>query len=129
MNNNNSRILEALSRSRFRSSFMLDDKDLEYIETIGLDKLASHASDFVVKKLAPAQPRNDGKQTPFRGHPVFKAQHATATCCRSCLRKWHRIPKGAPLSGDQIEKTVSIIMEWIMVNVQKHRERAGERYT
>ncbi len=37
-----------------------------------------------LRETAPraAEPRNDGKQTPFRGHPVFTAQHATATCCR-----------------------------------------------
>jgi hypothetical protein len=44
---------------------------------------------------------NDGKQTPMRGHPVFIAQHATATCCRGCLEKWHAIPHGRALSEQE----------------------------
>jgi hypothetical protein len=34
----------------------------------------------------------------MRGHPVFIAQHATATCCRGCLAKWHDIPAGRALT-------------------------------
>jgi len=45
--------------------------------------------------VIPAYIVNDGKQTPMRGHPVFIAQHATATCCRECIRKWHKIVVGA----------------------------------
>src|SRR3989338_10464836 len=75
--------LESLNQSRFRVRFRLDEKDRAYIEKSGLPKIKKHAYDFIEKRLAPAQPKNDGKQTPFRGHPVFKAQHATATCCPS----------------------------------------------
>ena len=28
-----------------------------------------------------------------KGHPVFIAQHATASCCRGCLWKWYSIEK------------------------------------
>jgi hypothetical protein len=60
--------------------------------------LRLHARDLIARRLAPAEPRNDGKQTPYRGHPVFVAQHATATCCRTCLERWHQIPKGRELT-------------------------------
>jgi hypothetical protein len=30
-----------------------------------------------------ASPQNDGKQTPFKGHPVFITQHATAAVWQS----------------------------------------------
>lgn len=43
-----------------------------------MDTIEKHAIDFVEKRLAPAYIPNDGKQTPFKGHPVFIAQHATA---------------------------------------------------
>ncbi len=78
-----------------------------------MDTIRSHAQDFVSKRLAPAEPANDGKQTPMKGHPVFIAQHATATCCRGCLEKWHRIPKGAELTDEQQEYVVNVLMEWI----------------
>ncbi|MFV0369470.1 MAG: DUF4186 family protein, partial [Hyphomicrobiaceae bacterium] len=63
--------------------------------------------------LAPANPHNDGKQTPMRGHPVFVAQHATGTCCRGCLAKWHGIPARTALSADQQEYVVSVIAHWL----------------
>ena len=103
-----------LSRSKFRSSFHLSKKDKEYVTNKGLDKIRGHAYDFVKKRLAPSQILNDGKQTPMRGHPVFIAQHATATCCRGCLYKWHKIKAGTNLSCEQIEYVVNVIMKWII---------------
>ena len=49
----------------------------------------------------------------MRGHPVFIAEHATATCCRGCLYKWHKIPQGRELNDDEIDYIVSVIMKWI----------------
>lgn len=78
-----------------------------------MEKVREHACDFIRKRLAPSEIPNDGKQTPMRGHPVFVAQHATATCCRGCLEKWHRIPKGRELTEAEQEYVVNVIMEWI----------------
>ncbi|HKC28744.1 MAG TPA: DUF4186 family protein, partial [Jatrophihabitans sp.] len=63
--------------------------------------------------LAPAEPAKDGKQTPYRGHPVFVAQHATATCCRTCLQRWHGIAKGSQLDAAQRGYVVDVIVRWI----------------
>ena len=89
------------------------EKDRAYIREKGLGTVRRHAEDFVRLKLAPASPANDGKQTPMRGHPVFPAQHATATCCRGCLNKWWKVPLGVPLSDVQQDKVVGLIMAWI----------------
>ena len=102
-----------LTKSRFRTSFKLDEKDRLYIKKIGLVRIESHARDFIKARLAPARPKKDGKQTPFKGHPVFKAQHATATCCRGCLSKWHKIPKNRALAKPEITRIVDLIMSWI----------------
>lgn len=83
------------------------------VEEKGLETIRAHACDFISKKLAPAFPTNDGKQTPFKGHPVFIAQHATATCCRGCLFKWYKTSKGRELSGEEVEFITDVIMEWI----------------
>lgn len=106
-------IFERLSKSTFRSKFKLDDKDREYIKDKGLGKIREHAYDFIKKRLAPAVIPNDGKQTPMRGHPVFKAQHATATCCRGCLFKWHRIGQNKELTSNEVDYIVNVIMTWI----------------
>ena len=105
--------LEKLSRSKFRSSFHLKEKDRKYVREKGMDTIRRHAQDFVRQKLAPAYPKNDGKQTPMHGHPVFIAQHACACCCRGCLNKWYRVPKGVPLTDVQQEKIVNLLMTWI----------------
>ena len=76
-----------LSKSKFRSKFHLSDKDIDYINKKGMDKIREHAYDFISKRLGPEVIENDGKQTPWRGHPVFVAQHATGCCCRGCLEK------------------------------------------
>ena len=106
-------LFNRLSRSEFRSRFKLDENDIHMIQEKGIDVIQSHALDFVTQRLAPAEPANDGKQTPMRGHPVFKAQHATACCCRKCLKKWHGIETGTELTSDQIQYVVDVLMEWI----------------
>ena len=83
--------LTALKKSKFRSRFKLTEKDYQYILDKGIITIRSHAVDFITTRMAPAFPKNDGKQTPMRGHPVFITQYATASCCRGCLKKWRRI--------------------------------------
>jgi len=102
-----------LRKSKFRSRFKLSEADRRYIADKGLDLVRRHAEDFVRQKLAPARPTNDGRQTPMRGHPVFKAQHATATCCRGCMNKWWKVPMGVALSPARQQKAVNLVMEWI----------------
>ena len=105
--------LELLKRSSFRSKFKLTDRDRQYIQDKGIETIKDHAFDFINSRIAPKFPKNDGKQTPMKGHPVFIAQHATATCCRGCLQKWHRIQKGRALSDNEVEFIVNLIMGWI----------------
>ncbi|MCD7863700.1 MAG: ATP-dependent RecD-like DNA helicase [Lachnospiraceae bacterium] len=118
MQYNSSNLFDRLAQSKFRSSFTLKANDIAYVKEKGMDTIRSHARDFVSKRLAPAEPLNDGKQTPMKGHPVFIAQHATATCCRGCLEKWHRIPKGSELTAEQQEYVVNVLMEWIRRQMQ-----------
>lgn len=106
-------IFDRLSKSKFRSSFHLKDKDILYIEDKGIDKIRKHAYDFVTKRLADTSNVTDGEQTPMKGHPVFIAQHATGTCCRRCLEKWYHISKNKNMTNDDIKYVVDIIMSWI----------------
>ena len=106
-------ILMRLSKSKFRSSFKSGKKYKNYIIEKGYSTIEKHAYDFINKRLAPSNIPNDGKQTPMSGHPVFIAQHATATCCRSCLWKWHKIKPDKNLSENEIKYIVGLIMHWI----------------
>ena len=105
--------LEALSKSKFRSSFHLRKYMITYIDEKGLDTIEKHAKDFIHKNLSLISPEKDGKQTPMKGHPVFIAQHACGCCCRGCLEKWHHIPKGRELKEKEERYLVALIMEWI----------------
>ena len=105
--------LKKLDKSDFRSSFHLDINERKYVEEKGMDTIRNHAEDFISKRLAPAFIPNDGKQTPMKGHPVFKAQHACACCCRGCLNKWYKVPVGVLLNDVQQSKIVNLLMAWI----------------
>ncbi len=122
MNNRINTVLESLSKSTFRNKFHLKEKEINYIKEKGIDKIQEHAKDFINKRLAPAVIQNDGKQTPMRGHPVFIAQHATATCCRGCIYKWHKIPKGVELSEEQKNYICEVIMTWIQREIKRNGE-------
>ena len=112
-------ILDRLAKSKFRSRFKLRAKELEYIKDKGLDTIYSHACDFIRDRVAPAEPVNDGKHTPMRDHPVFIAQHATASCCRGCLYKWYHIKPHTQLNDSQQEMIVQVIMAWIKRDLQR----------
>lgn len=75
--------------------------------------ICRHAHELLAARVGAADPQKDGKQTPYRGHPVFTAQHATATCCRGCIAKWHGIPKGRPLTPAELDRLVTLIMAWL----------------
>lgn len=106
-------VFSGLRRSRFRSRFRLRGPELEYLRAKGLPTVMGHAEDFVDQRLAPAEPAGDGSQTPFRNHPVFVAQHATATCCRGCLSRWHGIAKGRELGDVERAHVLAAIERWL----------------
>ncbi len=106
-------LFAALDGSEFRRRFRLRGKELEYLRAKGMPIIMEHARDFIEKRLAPAAPHNDGKQTPMGNHPVFVAQHATATCCRGCLEKWHGISKGHALNDEEKQYVIGVIEKWL----------------
>ena len=106
-------ILENLKKSRFRKRFQLTAQEITYVQQKGITVVAKHGREFIHKRLAPAEPKKDGKQTPMKGHPFFIAQHATATCCRGCLAKWHGIPKGKELTFEECEYILRVAIAWI----------------
>lgn len=64
-------LFAALVRSKFRSRFRLGPKETSYLNEKTLAVILEHGRRFVTERLADAQPQNNGKQTPMRGHPVL----------------------------------------------------------
>ena len=99
--------LDALANQRFRAGFHLCGRERALVQLRGLRAIRSHADDLIATRVAPANPRRDGKQTPYLNHPVFVAQHATATCCRGCLERnrhistWPRAHRGRAALRDR----------------------------
>lgn len=106
-------LFQALARSSFRRRQKLGAADLAYLRGRGMELVLRHADEMIASRLAPAEPLNDGRQTPMRGHPVFVAQHATGACCRGCLARWHRIPKGRDLTDEERAYVVAVLGRWL----------------
>lgn len=115
-------LFQRLAGSSFRRRFRLGPAERKYLAQKGMAQVLAHAEVFVTQRLAPAEPRNDGRQTPFRGHPVFIAQHATASCCRGCLEKWHGIGRGHALTAEEQAHVITAIERWLTLQ----QEDAGE---
>jgi hypothetical protein len=107
------RRLDTIGRHPFRAKFHLRGRERAEVTLRGMATIRKHAAELLATRMAPAQPVKDGRQTPYRGHPVFVAQHATATCCRTCLERWHEIPKGRELSPGEQAYVVDVIARWI----------------
>jgi len=106
-----------LARSKQIALPGMGDPEKEYVQSRGIDILRLHATDFVKKRLAPADPKNDGRQTPLKGHPVFIAQHATGTSDRTKLEKFHGIKTGIELTEKEVAYIVSVILRWIQEQI------------
>ena len=125
MNERINQALVSLQHSPFRSRFKLLRQDLSYIDKKGVEIIRSHAFDFVTSRVASRYPKNDGKQTPMKNHPVFIAQHATATCCRNCIQKWYGIKKGNALTDPEIHFIINLIMQWIKQQMDRRLQSAA----
>lgn len=122
--------LVRLGESQFRAKFVLSEADRSYARDKGRHVIDRHAHEMLRARVGEAQPSNDGRQTPWRGHPVFTAQHATATCCRGCIEKWHGIAKGRPLTDAEVNRPADLVMAWIDRDLTNHPARdavAGAR--
>ena len=122
--------LVRLGESQFRAKFVLSEADRSYARDKGRHVIDRHAHGMLRARVGEAQPSNDGRQTPWRGHPVFTAQHATATCCRGCIEKWHGIAKGRPLTDAEVNRLADLVIAWIDRDLTNHPARdavAGAR--
>jgi hypothetical protein len=54
---------------------------------------------------------------------VVVVQHATGTCCRGRLAKWHGIPAGKIRTADEQEHVVPAVGRWL--SKQASTGRAG----
>ncbi|AEI37171.1 MAG: DUF4186 domain-containing protein [Zymomonas mobilis subsp. pomaceae] len=122
-------LFKRLGRSSFRRRFRLGFKEKQYFVSKGRSVILEHGKDFIEKRLAPATISNDGKQTPYKGHPVFLAQHATGTCCRGCLHKWHNIEPDKTLTEDEQRYILKILAYWLDQQITPEDSHLLQRFS
>jgi Domain of unknown function (DUF4186) len=110
--NDASHTFEALQHELIRHHFFhrpVDEDAKRHAQRKGRIELKDSARDRLRKHLAVAEPPRDGRQTPLQGNAIYYAQHATATCCRTCLEYWHDIPKGRPLTNEEFNYCATLV--------------------
>ncbi|GAA1482656.1 DUF4186 domain-containing protein [Gordonia sinesedis] len=114
-------LLDRIATHHFRAKFHLRPAEASFVALRGLGTVRRHAYELLATRLVPAHPKRDGKQTPWGGHPVFRAQHATGTCCRTCLSRTHKIRAGRDLTDEELDYVVDVICRWVEREVRQHR--------
>lgn len=81
----------------------------------GSIEMRTYAEKRIRTSVGPERPYRDGTQTPIHqsGNIVHYAQHATASCCRTCIEEWHGIPRGRALTEPEIEYLTELAMLYI----------------
>ena len=92
---------------------VIDERAIRHAKRKGRRKLVDAARHRLLKYLAPSSPPRDGYQTPFTGNTIYYAQHAVATCCRTCLEYWHGIPKGRELRPEELEYSLRLVTMYL----------------
>lgn len=91
----------------------IDAKARNHAKRKGKIALKEAAAHVISKKIVPAMPTFDGRQTPRAGNSIFYAQHAVAACCRKCVEEWHGIPQGRELTIAETEYLVGLVWKWL----------------
>lgn len=108
-------VFKSLKYEYFRHYYWhkhIDEKALANATSCGITRITENARKRLSSSL---KPNNlfDGRQTPLEGNIIYYAQHATACCCRKCMEYWHGIDPRYPLTTQQIEYFLSLVMMFI----------------
>lgn len=87
--------------------------DLDNVAKSRAAAVNKHKVKQVLAKSIGVCRKNDGRQTPYYGDPVYYAQHGLGCCCRKCLEKFYGIPRDTALSDGDLEYFADLIMEFI----------------
>ena len=106
-------VFSKLNKTGRISNFSLGDAEIEYVSSRGIEILRLHATDFIQKRIAPKEPKNDGYQTPAKGHPVFLAQHACGCNDIDSVEQFFGFKKGSLLKEKEVNLIVDVIVSWL----------------
>lgn len=55
----------------------------------------------------------DGRMNNEKENCRINCFYNDSCCCRGCIFKWHRIPKGRELTNREQQYVVNVLMKWI----------------
>src|SRR5207253_1044036 len=91
----------------------LTDKERNYATRKGRVGMRIAVEKRIRSSVSAKEPFKDGAQTPWHGHILYYAQHATACCCRTCIAEWHGIPMGRVLEPDEIKYLTDLVCAYV----------------
>jgi hypothetical protein len=91
----------------------IDQKAINHARRKGMVGMRIAAEKRLRDSVASEHPFHDGWQTPKSGNAIYYAQHATASCCRTCIEEWHGIPSGRELTEAEIAYLTELVMFYI----------------
>ena len=109
-------LLESLRRELIRHHFWhlsFDRRAMDHAARKGRRNLYAAAERRLRTSVGRATPFRDGTQTPMCENTIYYAQHATASCCRTCIEYWHGIPKGVALDDAEIAYLVNLVIGYL----------------
>jgi hypothetical protein len=101
-------------RSQFWNKGM-DQKSADLLARATRDVIRARIRKELAIGVGVARPFADGMRVPVRdekleGHPIFYAQHATASCCKKCAFYWWGFPRNEQYTGEQIDFLTDMCM-------------------
>jgi hypothetical protein len=90
-----------------------DEKARNHALRKGRVALSIAAARRIEISVSGENPVKDGRQTPFEGNVLYYAQHATASCCRTCIEYWHNVPKGRPLTDEEQRYLTALVVRYV----------------
>jgi hypothetical protein len=120
---NEADVFRLLQREFIRHHFWhvdMDKKAMRNARKLGRNAMPEAIEQRLRKSVA-ADPKKmkrwDGTQTPMQGDVIYYAQHATASCCRKCIERWHGIPTAGPLTDEQVEYLARLVRRYVDLRI------------
>ncbi|RZJ48871.1 MAG: DUF4186 family protein [Chryseobacterium sp.] len=97
-------------------SMPIKDSDKQKALKKGIDAIKNDTIKRLTKYIGIPNPFRDGI-TPYEGNIIHYGQHATGSCCRTCIEFWHGIPKGRSLTANEVSYLSNLISAYAVKRI------------
>jgi hypothetical protein len=90
-----------------------DDKAKARAKRLGWEQMLASIRQKLKTSVGKPAGAWDGRQTKMDSDVVFYGQHATATCCRKCMKYWHDIPLDRSLTESELDYCELLVRRYL----------------